>query len=150
MKLNSYEILAHVTLLLSQSPFYRDQTLKNIQYRFVPAIRHGKIRYYMIGKRMFGFVTWAYLTEQEARHMNFDGQLVYQREDGEQLWIMDLVATQDVLYICRNMCKYLKETTKHDQFYWSREESSELQRRGITKINDNVSRETYLKDVADG
>lgn len=106
-------------VLLDSAPWYRDQAIKNLGYRFIPAIEHGKVRYYMAGDSMLGFVTWAFLTREEAETGQY-GSYVFGREDGDLLWVMDMVAVDSVSFILRDLRAYLSERTNHEVAYFRR------------------------------
>ena len=107
-------------MLLDSAPFYREQRIKNLGYRFIPAIQHGKVRYYMQGDSLIGFCTWLYLTDLESRTLDYSGVEAFARDSGDQLWVMDMVALDSVVYIGRDMRRYLGEVTDHDIAYWRR------------------------------
>ena len=85
--LNAFELFGRMCVLLDSAPMYRDQCIRNLGYRFIPAVQHGRVRYYFRGDR---------------------------------LWVMDMVAQDSVLYICRDLYKYLGAVTNHDYCYWRR------------------------------
>jgi hemolysin-activating ACP:hemolysin acyltransferase len=106
-------------VLLDSAPWYREQEIKNLGYRFIPAIEHGKVRYYMDNGRMTGFVTWAFLTREEA-DTGVYGPSVFGRKDGPLLWVMDMVARDSVSFIIRDLREYLSNETKHEVAYFRR------------------------------
>ena len=120
MGTNSFEMLGRMAVLLDSAPYYREQRIKNLGYRFMPAIASGKVRYYMQGDSLIGFCTWLYLTDEESRTLEYDGTVAFLRESGDQLWVMDMVALDSVLYIGRDMRRYLGEVTDHDVAHWRR------------------------------
>lgn len=117
---NSFEMLGRMCVLLDSAPFYREQRIKNLGYRFIPAVAAGKVRYYMRGDSLIGFVTWCYLTDLESRTFDYDGSVVFGRSGGDQLWVMDMVAVDSVSYIAKDMRWYLGQVTDHDVAYWRR------------------------------
>jgi hemolysin-activating ACP:hemolysin acyltransferase len=117
---NSFEMLGRMLVLLDSAPFYREQRIKNLGYRFIPAVVAGKVRYYMRDGGLVGFVTWCYLTDLESRTFEYDGNVAFARSSGDQLWVMDMVATDSVSYIAKDMRQYLGEVTDHDVAYWRR------------------------------
>lgn len=120
--INPFEMFGRMCVLLDSAPHYREQSIKNLGFRFIPAIEHGKVRYYMRDGSLVGFCTWCFLTEEEGRTQKYNGREVFARTDGEQLWVMDMVATDSVVYIARDMRQYLlrPETTGHDVGHWRR------------------------------
>lgn len=106
-------------VLLDSAPWYRDQAIKNLGYRFIPAIEHGKVRYYMHDDSLIGFVTWAFLTTEEAETGQYDS-CVFRRQGGDLLWVMDMVAVNSVSSIIRDLREFLSEETNHDVAYFRR------------------------------
>lgn len=117
---NSFEMLGRMAVLLDSAPYYREHPIKNLGYRFMPAIASGKVRYYMQGNSLIGFCTWCFKTDEEARTGEYDGTVAFSRDSGDQLWVVDMVALDSVLYIGRDMRRYLGEVTDHDTAYWKR------------------------------
>jgi len=106
-------------VLLDSAPWYRDQEIKNLGYRFIPAVQYGKVRYYMDKESMVGFVTWAFLSKEEAETGVY-GPSVFSRQDGELLWVMDMVAIDSVSFIIRDLREYLSKETGHEVAYFRR------------------------------
>ena len=118
--IKSFEMFGRMCVLLDSAPFYRDQEIRNLGYRFIPAIQHGKVRYYMRDGSLVGFCTWCFLTEEEGRTQDYDGSIAFAREDGEQAWVMDMVAIDSVSYIAKDMRRFIPEVTGHQIGYWRR------------------------------
>ena len=119
-ELNSFEMFGRLCVLLDSAPWYRDQRIRDLGYRFIPAIEHGKVRYWMRDGSLIGFATWCYMTFEEAETREYSGREVFSRDCGDQLWVMDMVALDSVLYIARDMRRHLGEVTDHDVAYWKR------------------------------
>ena len=117
---NSFEMFGRMCVLLDSAPWYRDQRIKDLGFRFIPAIEHGKVRYYMRDDSLIGFCTWCYMTFEEAETRKYSGRDVFARAGGDQLWVMDMVAVDSVLYIARDMRRFLSDVTDHDVAYWKR------------------------------
>ena len=117
---NSFEMFGRMCVLLDSAPWYRDQRIRNLGYRFIPAIEHGRVRYYMREGSLVGFCTWLYLTDLESETMEYDGSEAFSRDGGDQLWVMDMVALDSVSYIAKDMRRHLGEVTDHDVAYWRR------------------------------
>ena len=118
--INPFELFGRMCVLLDSAPLYREQSIRNLGYRFIPAVQHGKVRYYFRDNSLTAFVTWSYLTHDEAARGDYNGNEVFARTEGDKLWVMDMVAQDSVLYICRDLYKYLGEVTNHDHCYWRR------------------------------
>ncbi len=116
---NSFEMFGRMCVLLDSAPFYREQRILVLGNRFIPAIEHGRVRYYMQGESLLGFCTWCYLTDEEAETRKFTGE-VFARADGDQLWVIDMVAVDSVSYVAKDMRSYLSEVTNHDIAHWKR------------------------------
>ena len=117
---NSFEMFGRMCVLLDSAPWYRDQRIRDLGYRFIPAIEHGRVRYYMRQGSLIGFCTWCYMTFEEAETREYSGREVFSRSTGDQLWVMDMVALDSVLYIARDMRQFLSDVTDHDVAYWKR------------------------------
>ncbi len=117
---NSFEMFGRMCVLLDSAPWYRDQRIKDLGFRFIPAIEHGRVRYYMRDDSLIGFCTWCYMTFEEAETREYSGRDVFARAGGDQLWVMDMVAVDSVLYIARDMRQFLSDVTDHDVAYWKR------------------------------
>ena len=117
---NSFEMFGRMCVLLDSAPWYRDQRIKDLGFRFIPAIEHGRVRYYMRDDSLIGFCTWCYMTCEEAETRKYNGRDVFSRTSGDQLWVMDMVAVDSVLFIARDMRQFLSDVTDHDVAYWKR------------------------------
>ena len=117
---NSFEMFGRMCVLLDSAPWYRDQRIKDLGFRFIPAIEHGRVRYYMRDDSLIGFCTWCYMTFEEAETREYSGRDVFSRTSGDQLWVMDMVAVDSVLFIARDMRQFLSDVTDHDVAYWKR------------------------------
>ena len=117
---NSFEMFGRMCVLLDSAPWYRDQRIRDLGFRFIPAIEHGKVRYYMREGFLVGFCTWCYMTCEEAETRKYNGRDVFSRTGGDQLWVMDMVAVDSVLFIARDMRQFLSDVTDHDVAYWKR------------------------------
>ena len=67
-----------------------------------------------------GFCTLCYMTCEEAETRKYNGRDVFSRTSGDQLWVMDMVAVDSVLFIARDMRQFLSDVTDHDVAYWKR------------------------------
>ena len=107
--INPFEMFGRMCVLLDSAPHYREQSIKNLGYRFIPAIQHGKVRYYFRDGSLIGFCTWCFLTEEEGKTQKYNGKEVFARMEGEQAWVIDMVAVDSVSYIAKDMRCYLGE-----------------------------------------
>jgi hemolysin-activating ACP:hemolysin acyltransferase len=117
---NSFEMFGRMCVLLDSAPVYREQRILNLGYRFIPAVQHGKVRYYMRDGGLVGFCTWLYLTNEESETMDYDGSEAFSRDSGDKLWVMDMVALDSVVCIAKDLRHYLTTVTGHDVAYWTR------------------------------
>lgn len=88
---------------------------ETIAWRLIPALRNNKYRLY-VGEDGCprGFISWAYMTEQEFESRNYIGEEVFARETGECFVFVDMLAPygrNDVLSICRDMRRLF-----HDEY----------------------------------
>ena len=119
-EINSFEMFGRMCVLLDSAPFYRDQRIRNLGFRFIPALQHGKVRFYMREGSLIGFCTWCYLTEEEGRTQKYSGRDAFARTEGEQVWVIDMVAVDSVSYIAKDMRRYLGKVTGHGVAHWKR------------------------------
>ena len=123
MQINSFEMLGRMLPMLVTSPAYAEQSFENLGTRILLAVEYGKIRYYMRDDQLVGFVTWAYLSKEESETCEYKWVDIYSREHGEELWVMDMVALDSVVYIAKDIRRYLSDTTNHSIAYWRRPKS---------------------------
>lgn len=116
-------MLGRMLPLLITSPAYAEQSFESLGTRILLAVEYNKARYYMRGDRLIGFVTWAYLSKEESESLEYKWVDIYSREHGEELWVMDMVALDSVIYIAKDIRRYLSDTTNHSIAYWRRPES---------------------------
>ena len=135
---NSFEMFGRMCVLLDSAPFYREQRILNLGYRFIPAIQHGKVRYYMQGGSLIGFCTWCYLTEEEGRTQKYNGREAFARVEGEQAWVIDMVAVDSVSYIAKDMRRFIPEHTGHQIGYWRRPNGRSCYARNIPRNKEVV------------
>jgi len=108
-------ILKAIDLWSTTEP-YSKFPCATIAWRLLPAHGSAKLHHFWDGSRYRGFVTWAFLTDEEFETRDYCGPEVFAREKGEHLVFIDLIAkggTSDVLYICRQMQNYFKEVYPH-------------------------------------
>ena len=134
---NSFEMFGRMCVLLDSAPFYREQRILVLGNRFIPAIEHGRVRYYMRGDSLIGFCTWCYLTDEEAETRKFTGE-VFARADGDQLWVIDMVAVDSVSYIAKDMRRFIPEHTGHQIGYWRRPNGRSCYARNIPRNKEAV------------
>ena len=120
MQINSFEALGRIIPLLTAAPFYSTETLEESMPRFLNAIAYDKIRYYMRDDQMIGFVTWCFLTREESQSMEYSWDEAFSRQDGEELWVVDMVALDSVISIGKECRNYIFGVTGHKVAYWRR------------------------------
>lgn len=138
---NSFEMFGRMCVLLDSAPWYRDQRIRNLGYRFIPAIEHGKVRYYMRDGCLIGFCTWCFLSEEEGRTQEYSGQEVFARTEGEQAWVIDMVALDSVSYIAKDMRRFIPEHTGHQVGHWRRPDGRSCYARSISRNKGSMERE---------
>lgn len=94
-------------------PKYKEYKSKYLWYRLVSAYDNDKLHvYYDDSDKPIGFITYCFLTDKEAETLTWYGPEAFQRDSGDQLWFIDMVANGgrgDVLRICRDMRRKIKD-----------------------------------------
>lgn len=98
-------------------PKYKRYAARWLWLRLVSADDNDKlVVYYNDAKKPVGFVTYAFLTNKEAETLEWYGPEAFSRDDGDQLWMMDMVANggrADVIRIAKDIRKSLKQNYPH-------------------------------------
>lgn len=80
---------------------------QTIAWRLIPALESGQYRIYRDAYgRARGFISWAFMTQEEFDTRNYSGEEIFLRKEGENLVFVDMIAPHgrnDVLLICRDM-----------------------------------------------
>ena len=120
---SGFHLLGEVMEMVSRFPFYSNQRIAELRRKFLPAIMHGKIRLYRNQNTLVGFATWTFLTKDEAVNKTFNHD-AFARNNGDQVWVVDMCSQNNVLYIARDMRTFLTENimkyTGHKRAYWNR------------------------------
>jgi len=88
---------------------YKSQT---ISWRLIPAIENNRIRTYYEkdSNKCIGFVTWAWLTNEEFKTQVYDGPEVFKRDSGDQVHVVDFIAPYgNVMRIFRDIKRHLSD-----------------------------------------
>jgi len=120
LQINPFETLGRVITILMAADVYKNEPLFKISSRLIHALGNNKLRVYGSGSCLEGFITWAYFTDEEVKTGKFKWEEAFARDDGDQLWIVDMAATDGVLYLCKDFRRYISETTNHKIAYWRR------------------------------
>ena len=103
-------LLNAIELWCSEEPYcgFRSAT---IGWRLLPAEAAGRVRHYWDGDRYMGFVSWAFLTEVEYGLNEYCGLEVFDRDYGDCLVVIDMIAkggVSDVLFISRDVRDFFR------------------------------------------
>ena len=83
-----------------------------IAWRLVPAIESGQYKiWHNEGGSCAGFVTWAWMTDEEFETRDYWGVDIFQRETGDKLVFVDMIApngSSGVLSFCRDLRQMFK------------------------------------------
>ena len=109
----SNKLLLDAVGLWTRNPVYRELPAKTIAWRLLPAIKNKKIKLFYENGKPYAFVTWAFFTQRERVTGEYCGEEVFARTDGPVLKILDMVAHHSVLYIGRQLYKFLKNEYPH-------------------------------------
>tara|TARA_R110000822_G_scaffold36899_1_gene103616 strand:- start:53 stop:439 length:387 start_codon:yes stop_codon:yes gene_type:complete len=88
---------------------FRSET---IAWRLLPAIENKKIRFSYRDGKCVGFVTWAWLTDDEVKSGDYSGVEVFGRNSSDHLVIMDMIAPngrKDVYFMAKDIRSYLSD-----------------------------------------
>ena len=120
---SGFHLLGEVMEMASRFPFYNKRPISDLRRIFLPPIMHGKIRLYRKQQVLVGFATWTFLSDEEAKdpHIHYK---MFERQNGDQVWVVDMCSQNNVLYIARDMRTFLTENimkyTGHERAYWNR------------------------------
>jgi len=93
---------------------YKDYRSEVVGWRLVPADENGKLRvYYRETGEPYAMLTYCFLTEDEAKSMDWWGDEAFSRKSGDQLWVIDMIARggkDDVLAVSKDIRKFFYET----------------------------------------
>ena len=102
-----------------------------IAWRLVPAIDSGQYKiWHNEGGSCAGFVTWAWMTDEEFETRDYWGVDIFQRETGDKLVFVDMIApegTSGVLGFCRDLRRMFISEFPEVKKVWSHRG----QRRGV-------------------
>ena len=92
---------------------YSSYPCETISWRLVPALESGQYRLYRgIYGEARGFISWAFMTQEEFETREYSGQAIFARDSGEDVVFVDMIAPygqNDVLLICRDMRRLFKD-----------------------------------------
>ena len=92
---------------------YRTYPSQTIAWRLIPALESGQYRIYRDAYgRSRGFISWAFMTQEEFDTRVYRGEEIFARRSGEHLVFVDMIAPygrNDVLLICRDMRQLFRE-----------------------------------------
>lgn len=92
---------------------YRTYPSQTIAWRLIPALESGQYRIYRDAYgRSRGFISWAFMTQEEFDTRVYSGEEIFARRSGEHLVFVDMIAPygrNDVLLICRDMRQLFRE-----------------------------------------
>ena len=93
---------------------YKEYNSEVIGWRLIPAHENGKLRVYRRDDGTpYAFLTYCFLTNEEAETMEWWGHDAFKRESGDQLWVIDTIANggkDDVLAVAKDIRAYFFET----------------------------------------
>ena len=83
-----------------------------IAWRLSPAIESGRYKiWHNEGGSCAGFVTWAWMTDEEFETREYWGPDIFRRETGDKLVFVDMIAPNgisDVVKFCKELQHYFK------------------------------------------
>ena len=120
---SGYHILGEVMEMASRFDLYKKRPISDLRRIFLPPIIHGKIRLYRSQQKLVGFATWTFLTNEESKNIKIRHDM-FNRQNGDQVWVVDMCSQNNVFYIARDMrtflTDYIMKYTGHKRAYWNR------------------------------
>ena len=84
-------MVGEVTLLFCRDDFYRTRKITSISNVAVPALMHNKYKVWVKDKKLVGFCTYAFLTDEEIEKNRFNGFEAFARKEGEKIHFTQFV-----------------------------------------------------------
>ena len=120
---SGYHILGEVMEMASRFDLYKKRPISDLRRIFLPPIIYGKIRLYRSQQKLVGFATWTFLTNEESKNIKIKHDM-FNRQNGDQVWVVDMCSQNNVFYIARDMrtflTDYIMKYTGHKRAYWKR------------------------------
>ena len=120
---SGYHILGEVMEMASRFDLYKKRPISDLRRIFLPPIIYGKIRLYRSQQKLVGFATWTFLTNEESKKIKIRHDM-FNRQNGDQVWVVDMCSQNNVFYIARDMrtflTDYIMKYTGHKRAYWNR------------------------------
>ena len=120
---SGYHILGEVMEMASRFDLYKKRPISDLRRIFLPPIIYGKIRLYRSQQKLVGFATWTFLTNEESKNIKIRHDM-FNRQNGDQVWVVDMCSQNNVFYIARDMrtflTDYIMKYTGHKRAYWNR------------------------------
>ncbi|CCH48516.1 toxin-activating lysine-acyltransferase [Pseudodesulfovibrio piezophilus] len=88
------DVIPEVLWLLTQSPQHKFMFLTELEWYFLPPLRHRQFRVFHKDKAPIAFVSWAYVSDEVEERLK-SGATRLKPEDwrsGDNLWLIDLCA----------------------------------------------------------
>ena len=94
-------------------PVYGGYPSRTVGWRLLPALSYDKLRVYRDDNgKPFALLSYAFLTDEEAKTQVWSGPEVFARKTGDQLWVIDMIANggkKDVLSVAKSIRQYFYE-----------------------------------------
>ena len=109
--------------MASRFELYKKRPISDLRRIFLPPIMYGKIRLYRNQQTLVGFATWTFISNEEAKDIKIRHDM-FQRQNGDQVWVVDMCSQNNVFYIAKDMRQFLTENvmkyTGHKRAFWKR------------------------------
>ena len=120
---SGFHLLGEVMEMASRFSIYSKRPISDLRRIFLPPIIYGKIRLYRSQQKLVGFATWTFLTNEESKNIKIRHDM-FNRQNGDQVWVVDMCSQNNVFYIARYMrtflTDYIMKYTGHKRAYWNR------------------------------
>lgn len=105
---------------------YRDFPSRSIHYRLTPAFLNKRLLILSHDGKPVGFCTWGWMTDQEYETRRYYGPTVFSRETSDRLVVPDIIATRNVIPLCRELGRMFRAEHGVERVYSYRERGRRL------------------------
>lgn len=116
---------------------YSEFKCETINFRLMPAFENSKIMMFQKGINIIGFFTWGWMTENEFKTFEFNGEEVFSRTNGDKCVIVDVIVRSDLFKCIKHLKVYGKEHHPHiKEIHFHREKYNFRPGRATTKLKE--------------
>lgn len=119
------EFLFALRLWTTTAP-YREFPSKTIDWRLTPAFLNRRLLILFSKDKPVGFCTWGWMTDEEYLTRKYYGPTVFARQRSDRLVVPDIIATRDVIPLCRELGRMFHEEHGVSRVYSYRDRGRRL------------------------